>query len=101
MTNGIYLLIGSLVATWNHASANVTFTAGKASAAADFGSSFDMSVPPTSFSPNVFYDFRDLPGAASGSLGAGGWANLSWSVSGGVNGQISASGSSSQGFNGV
>lgn len=75
---------------------------GTASAGADLGQTWDKSQPPSSFSPNVFYEQADLTTRPFGSTDSWhGWAGASWNVSGGNNGHIAASGWSTEGFNGA
>jgi len=92
------LLIAVLVLA-KPAMATIVIQSGSiASVGTDF-SGGPLNFPPTDpFSSNVFYDFRDLTTTSSGGpLASGGWASISWSL-----GQthISASGSSTEGYNG-
>ena len=82
------------------ADAAIIYNFGLAEAGANFGTSPDRTAPPSTLTPKGFYDFRNLPSTASANLNKG-WGAVSYRISGGANPEITASGSSSAGYNGA
>jgi hypothetical protein len=83
------------------AHSSLIYGIGLAEDGANLGSSPNRMAPPASLSPAVFYDFRNLPKSPDATLGAEGWATLSYAISNGATASISASGSTAEGYNGA